>query len=254
MNYENKDDAVFYKNFGYRNEKEYLEKLMGMNISPAEINNKDILDYGCGTGDASFYFTGFSPLSVRSIDIGERNINFANRKKEEKKLQNLEFIRSDLNSYDLGENKYDLIWSDTVVEFIRKPLELIIDDFKRALKPGGICYISFIKKDLFNIIIYGTLKPIKVMWPEKLRFIFYYLILPQYYLTKLFKKKFTINHEELKNKINYLFTPHVRLMSEKAIRQILERKGFKVLYIRDRIKSDISSSPHLEVKAVNTPL
>ena len=76
--YEHSNDAEFYKNISYINNKVYLDKLFKMNIAADEVTHKNILDYGCGTGDASFKFADLSPSSITAIDIGERNIKTAN--------------------------------------------------------------------------------------------------------------------------------------------------------------------------------
>ena len=192
--YDHNNDATFYHKIAYRNNKEYLENLLKMNITANEMTHKDILDYGCGAGDASFKFAEFSPSSITGIDIGERNIDIANIKKRELKLQNLQFIMADLNIYDIGSATFDLIWSDTVIELLRKPVETVIDDFSRALRPEGVLYISFTKRCLKIVILYTILRIINNRLFYRIRFIFYYLLLPRYYITKLFDKQFKIDH------------------------------------------------------------
>lgn len=197
-------DAAFYNKIAYRNNEEYLEKLFEMNIAAKEITQKDILDYGCGAGDASFRFARFSPSYVTAIDIGERNIELANLKE---KIINVQFIRADLNLYDLGLNIFDLIWSDTTIELLRKTVELIIDAFRKALRPEGVLYLSFTKHCFKNYLLYSILRFLNICVPYKLKFIFYYLILPRYYITKFFNKRFVIDHIQIKEKLNYLFIP-----------------------------------------------
>ena len=151
----------------------------------------------------------------------------------------------------LGENKYDLIWSDTMIEYLQKSLDSIIKDFKKALKPNGILLLSFLKKDLINIFIYYYIvKVLRMSVPQKLMFLFYYLTLPVYCLKKIFAKGFVINHQEVRNKIKYFFVPYVHLIGKKEITGVLNKESIKLIYVRDRIKSDIFTTPHLEVKAI----
>lgn len=252
MAYSNTVDRVLYRDISYSNSDEYLSKVICGNISPGEINKKDILDYGCGTGDASFYFAEHFASNVTAIDIGEKNVYIANKKKEKYKerYKSIEFIYEDLNSYDIGRNKYDLIWSDTAIEFLRKPLNLMIKELKSALKSNGVLYLSFIKKNTFMVVFYKGLKIFNILVPKKFGFIFYYLILPKYYLAKFLDKRLAINHEHIKNKIDYLFISYVRLIDSAFIYELLKAEGFRILYVRERIKSDINSPPHLEVKAI----
>ena len=138
-------------------------KTISRNISQTEINQKKILDYGCGTGDAACYFAEHSAQKVTAIDIGKKNIQIGNQKKNKtpEKYKNIDFICSNLNHYSITE-KYDLIWSDTVIELLRKPLDQIVKNFNMALNQNGIVYLSFLKKNIFNTCFYGILKYLKI--------------------------------------------------------------------------------------------
>ena len=59
-----------------------------------------------------------------------------------------------------------------------------------------------------------------------------------------------IDRENVKNKVEYLFVPYVNLISEKEITESLTKNDFSIFYVRERIKSDINSPSHLEVKAI----
>ena len=134
-------DLDFYKYLSYSNDIEYVEKNIKLNIKASEITNKNILDYGCGVGDATYIFDKLYPANVTGIDIGESNIHTCKNNKYFK--NNMFFFMADLNDYDLGENKYDLIYSDTTIEFLEKDVEYILSDLKRAMKPNGVLYLSF---------------------------------------------------------------------------------------------------------------
>ena len=237
----------FFKNISYTNDIQYVQNNINANLTIKEITNKDILDFGCGIGQATYIFHQYAPSKVTGIDIGENNIKICNSKKESN--EKIEFIMADLNSYDLGSNKYDLIWTDTTIEFLQKELDKISADFKKCLKPNGILYMSFTKKTLGNILLYFILSILKYILPIKFRKILYYIILIRYYFYSMFSKK-KINKENIRNKVEYLFVPYIKLISEKEIIESLENNNFKILYLRDRIKSDINSPAHLEVKAV----
>ena len=144
-------DLDFYKNLSYSNDIEYVEKNINLNISASEITKKNILDYGCGVGDATYVFNKLSPATITGIDIGESNIHFCENNESFNK--NMLFIRADLNDYDLGVKKYDLIYSDTTIELLQKDVECILSDFKVAMKPNGVLYLSFTKKTLVNDIM-----------------------------------------------------------------------------------------------------
>ena len=67
-------------------------------------------------------------------------------------------------------------------------------------------------------------------------------------LTKKPRSKLT--SEDIKNKLNYAFVPHIRLISKKQILQLMKINGFEICYVRKRVKSDVNSPAHLEIKAV----
>lgn len=251
MEQEIKGDILFYENSYYENDKEYTIKCIKRNFESSEINNKVILDYGCGDGSASLYFAKHLPKSIYGIDAGKKGIAYA--RELSKDMPIITFIAADLNNYEIAKDTYDIIWSDTVIEFLRKPLYSIILDFKNALRKDGILYISFTNDVLYNRIVHMGLRILKAIVPDKMRFIFSYLILLRYYIYKIFNKDFIINHESIKNRGRYIFMPYMRLISEREISKILIDKGFKILYIRERLNSDnvtTFSMPHSEIKAV----
>ena len=109
------------------------------------------------------------------------------------------FIRADLNDYDLGVKKYDLNYSDTTIEFLQKDVEYILSDFKKAMKPNGVLYLSFTKKTLVNILIFKILNLIKLIFTDRIKGMFYYLFLFKYFLSgvRIEDKK------NIKNKLEY---------------------------------------------------
>ena len=129
---------------------------------------------------------------------------------------------------------------------MQKDIECILSDFKKAMKPNGVLYLSFTKKTLVNILIYKILNLIKLIFTVRIKVMFYYLILFKYFLSgvKIIEK------DNIKNKIEYLFVPFINLLSENKVLDVLKKNNFKLIYIRDRIKSDVNSTPHIELKAI----
>ena len=75
---------------------------------------------------------------------------------------------------------------------------------------------------------------------------FYYLILFKYFIGGVKIK----DKNNIKNKVEYLFVPFIKLMSEDKVLDALKNNNFKLIYFRDRIKSDINSPSHVELKAI----
>jgi 2-polyprenyl-3-methyl-5-hydroxy-6-metoxy-1,4-benzoquinol methylase len=248
----NKKSITFYNELIYVNNINYIEKQVSRNVTREEVSNKVILDYGCGAGCFSFYILEYSPKKIISIDIGKNNINYAREKLKKISSDKIEFICHDLENYNIEDNKYDLIWSDTVIELLSTELEEIIIGFKKGLRINGKLYISFLKYNRKNRLIFWLVNLLSNTIPKYLQNYFYYLIIPTYYLYRLYKKNFVINHEQIRNKTKYLFTPQAQLIKTKSIENILIKNGFKIMYTRERIKSDLNSPDHIEIKAINT--
>ena len=248
----NKQSITFYNELIYVNNINYIEKQVSRNVAREEVSNKVILDYGCGAGCFSFYILEYSPKKIFSIDIGRNNIDYARKKLKKISSDKIEFICHDLENYNLEDNKYDLIWSDTVIELLSTELEEIIVGFKKGLRINGTLYISFLKYNRKNRLIFWLVNLLSNTIPKYLQDYFYYLIIPIYYLYRLYKKDFEINHEQIRNKTKYLFTPQAQLIKTKSIEDILIKSGFTIMYTRERIKSDLNSPDHIEIKAINT--
>ena len=234
----------FYKELSYSNDLDYLNNNITNNFSKTEIIGKDILDYGCGIGDASFVFIEYKPKSITGIDIGESNIDICN--KRSLKSNNIKFIRKDLNHYKLLPGQYDLVWSDTAIEFLTKDINEILLDFKTCLRSDGVLYLSFTKKTFSNVMLYKILSFFKIIVPERFRSIFYYLIMFKYKLNGVND----IDKNNVMSKVKYLFVPYIRLIAEAEIIAAIENNGFQLQYMRDRIKSDVNSPSHIELKAI----
>jgi len=247
-----KKSESFYSELIYVNNIDYIDNQVSRNITKDEITNKIILDYGCGAGCFSFNILKYSPIKITGVDIGKNNINYAKEKLKKIPSDKIEFICDDLEHYKIDNDKYDLIWSDTVIELLSTELEEIIKGFKKGLRINGKLYISFLKHSLKNITIFKIVNLLSNATPKYLQKYFYYLIIPIYYICRLFKKDTVINHEQIRNKTKYLFTPQAKLIKTKDIERILVKNGFKIMYIRERIKSDLNSPDHIEIKAINT--
>lgn len=105
------------------------------------LNNKRILDLGCGTGRFSFHFEKENPLSVLGVDISEHMLNIA-KEKALKKGSKVQFIQGDISDpgiYRTG--KFDFIFSSTTFHYV-EDLKGLFSNIYSALDDGGICIVS----------------------------------------------------------------------------------------------------------------
>ena len=126
-------DLNFYKNLSYSNDIEYVEKNINLNILASEITKKNILDYGCGVGDASYKFNKLSPATITGIDIGDSNIHicenneysvYSHISKRQSKKRSITKIANSLGikSIKLNGNSVDKVFSITnqIVKYVKK--------------------------------------------------------------------------------------------------------------------------------------
>ncbi len=66
----------------------------------------NIADVGCGTGRLSFQLADKCGKVV-GIDLSSKNINTANLKLKETRLENVSFFHSDINDFNPGDVKFD---------------------------------------------------------------------------------------------------------------------------------------------------
>lgn len=104
-----------------------------------KIKDKIVLDFGCGTGR---FISIFSPLTKEYIatDIHDSQILIA--KEKTKNLSNVKILKSSSNRLPLDDNSVDTIFSSWVISSIPnlKLREIILEELRRVLKPGGDMY------------------------------------------------------------------------------------------------------------------
>lgn len=116
--------------------KENLEKL-GLNIN--DLKGKKVLDAGCGTGELSL-FMAKSGAIVEGVDISDGSLNYARKRAEEERLDNISFTKKSLLDGEFPQNYYDYIISHMVLHHTPNA-EQSFSNIAKALKPGGRIYI-----------------------------------------------------------------------------------------------------------------
>ena len=239
---QDEEKESFYDDILYFNDKSYLDLVIDTNLESDDFVDKNILDFGSGSGEVSAILAKKGARSVLALDIGKKNISHG--RTTYATLNNLTFERQDLNLYVLAEDSFDLIWSDSVVELLRRPFDEMADEFFRSLRHGGILYVSLTEKTLFTSLLYTTLRIInKKISRSLIRVLKFIAALKIQIFRDDFDKK---NFEE---KTKYFFIPYIQLISRERATQALERAGFRIEYIRNRIKSDLNSTVHFEIRA-----
>lgn len=123
--------------------------LMAEAAARSNKNAKNVLDIGCGAGNATLnllYF--FKNLNCDLLDLSENMLFRAKDRVSEKTTGNVNIIQNDLRIADLKKNHYDIILAATVLHHLREETEWheVFSLMYDLLKPGGTLWIT----DLVN--------------------------------------------------------------------------------------------------------
>ena len=103
------------------------------------VQNKKVLDAGCGSGYGANYLAMNGAESVRAIDISPHAIEFC---KNKYKSSNLEFDVSDLGDIKGFDNKaFDVIFTSNTLEHVVK-VGSFFDKARRILKEDGLLLLA----------------------------------------------------------------------------------------------------------------
>lgn len=139
---------------GEHDAKRLIEKLKSLDVS--EINQKVILDFGCGVGRQAQSFANYFSRVV-GVDISQPMIDMANRyNRFQKTCQYIANTEDNLRVF--SDSSFDVVYSDMVLQHNRPALiRNYINEFMRVARPGGIIVFQLpadTKKDLRGRILH----------------------------------------------------------------------------------------------------
>lgn len=101
------------------------------------VPGKEVLDLGIGQGMNSIPLSRLG-YNVTGVDYSTNCVNLC-----KKNCPELNLIQSDIRTFFIENNKYDLIMSRRVLHFLHKnDVYEVIENIKNGLKPNGIAYIN----------------------------------------------------------------------------------------------------------------
>jgi ubiquinone/menaquinone biosynthesis C-methylase UbiE len=108
------------------------------NFDAQALTGKDVLDFGCGEGDLSFYVANLPVKSITGIDVDHDRVSSATARAETHSLAvKPRFIpASNTSTIDMPDASVDVLLCFDVLEHIMD-YQSIIRDWKRVLRPGG---------------------------------------------------------------------------------------------------------------------
>lgn len=145
VNKVDKNAEILFMNYGYSDDSKvsldaanelnrYSIQLYHHLASAAEIENKDIIEIGCGRGGGLSYITkSFSPASAKGIDLDKRAVSFCNKFYVH---DNLSFQQGNAQNLNLKDNTYDVVIN--VESSHRYPdMKSFLGEVHRILRSGG---------------------------------------------------------------------------------------------------------------------
>ena len=131
-----------------------LQRYCGKHLMPWLPNRNDLtaLDLGAGTG----FFTDLLASryqQVLGLDISKNMLRFAKDNRNEA----ITWLEADAYKIPLQDNSIDFVYSNLMIQWC-DPLDLVIDEVMRVLKPGGLF--------VFSTLVDGTLFELKSAWAQ----------------------------------------------------------------------------------------
>lgn len=229
-------------------ERGYFESLISFIANKSSIEDKHILEFGCGTGDLSLLLSEKGSGSILGIDISEASIQEAKKKALNVNADRVDFYCGDLLKMEGSLGDPEIIISHSAIHYIPGDLFPILHKLFSILKDGGTMYATVEVTNKFDLI--------RVVQ----RFLFY--ILPEFckknlhLLFLLFVRlanKGPLDEEKkliLKNKARYLAIPVFQVKTGDDWVKEFKRAGFSDVSIEMAPKLNQLSSPHYFIKSV----
>jgi len=102
------------------------------------IENKEILEIGCGNGVQALYISAqYGPSKITGIDLNKANIEIANSERVRNNIDNVEFLLDDAqNLSQIRSDSVDVLLNiESAFHYPDK--SLFLKEVYRVLKPGG---------------------------------------------------------------------------------------------------------------------
>lgn len=116
--------------------------------SKIDMQARDVLDFGCGTGYNSYYIAKKQqPEKVVGIDILQECIDYCNRNYS---TERTEYRLQDCLVYEPSLGLFDVVICSEVLEHVHEQ-DRFLETCVKYLKPGGKAFISTPNKALFSL-------------------------------------------------------------------------------------------------------
>jgi SAM-dependent methyltransferase len=136
-------DASAFDRSAYQDfRKSELEEQFTRHFSTDLVKDKDVLDFGCGGGELSFFLATQSVNSIRGTEVSEEQLELAKIQAAEQTLpvEPSFHLCEDTAKIDEPDNSYDVLLCFDVLEHILD-YETIIPEWWRILRDDGVILV-----------------------------------------------------------------------------------------------------------------
>ena len=117
-----------------------------------QFTSSNVLIAGCGTGKQIFIAQSYLNAKIFAVDLSKKSLAYAKRKVEESKINNVEFLHTDILKLNNLDRKFDIIECVGVLHHMKDPLKGL-KVLLHLLKPHG-----FMKLGLYSDIARQNIK------------------------------------------------------------------------------------------------
>ncbi len=142
-------EAQFAEGFAYAEENFLNEQAEHLKLDKAlirkkfNLNNKNVLDFGCGMGGMSLWYGSQWNCKVRGLDIDGHHIKIAKAIKEKHQVPNVSFEQRNILDDPIDE-KFDMIFMNDVIEHIQIDIvEVILEKLYEHLADDGSLFVTY---------------------------------------------------------------------------------------------------------------
>jgi ubiquinone/menaquinone biosynthesis C-methylase UbiE len=142
--YDKKTTEQYYEtvgdDFNKSEDTDFQKRFNGLFYSQ-DVENKNVLDLGCGNGRYAELFCEKQAKKVVGTDFSDSMIKLANKRRQKKQLDQFKIIKSDMNDMEVKEGEFDFIFSYFSLVYA-KDIEKVMSDLGRLLSTTGEILIA----------------------------------------------------------------------------------------------------------------
>jgi len=161
------------------------------------VQNKIVLDSGCGNGYGAKYLAENGANFVFGVDIDKKIIKKC--EKRYRNVNNLSFVHCDSTTLGFESEFFDVVVSMEVIEHIQN-YRKYLNEICRVLKRGGLFIISTVNKNIFSP---GLKNPIMVNHVKEFYPKEFTLLLSRYFSSVKIYGKFVVNPHYIEEQVNF---------------------------------------------------